>query len=174
MQDQILKVLFDTDRWAMRQLLAECRGLTQAQFERELVLGAESLERTVTHMVSTLFFFADRLERQPRRPRLERDGQPHSAAELSELYERGANELEAAVTSTLAQHALSDTLNWTDSDEGEIAAEDQVSYAVALAQMIDHAIHHRTQVMDMLKLLGVERPMPWHPFDWDEAVRLNA
>jgi uncharacterized damage-inducible protein DinB len=174
MQDQILRVLFDTDRWAMRQLLAECQRLSQEQFERELVLGAESLERTVTHMVSTLFYFADRLERRPARPRLERAGQRHSAAELSNLYERGADELDAAVTSALARHALSHTLNWTDSDEGEIAAEDQVSYAVALAQMVDHAIHHRTQVMDMLKLLGVERPMPWHPFDWDEAVRPNT
>ena len=74
----------------------------------------------------------------------------------------------------VARHKLDDVLNWTETDEGEIAPNDQVTYAVALAQIVDHGIHHRTQAMEMLRLLGVERPMDWHPFDWDEAVRFRG
>ena len=79
----------------------------------------------------------------------------------------------AAVTQAVDNHGLDETLNWTDSDDGEIAPEDQITYAVALAQMVDHGIHHRTQAMEMLRLLGVAGEKPWHPFDWDEAVRLG-
>ncbi len=173
MQDVMLKVLFESDHWATRELLAVCRGLSAGQFEKPLKLGPGSLQRTLTHLVSAMFFFADRLARRPARPRLEQNGKRHDAAELSALFERAAAELTQAAAAALAEHGLEDTLNWTDSDAGEIAEEDQVSYAVALAQIIDHGTHHRTQAMDMLELLGVVHPMNWHPFDWDEAVRLT-
>ncbi len=168
----LLNALFESDFWSTRQLLAVCRALPPDQFERDLGLGPGSLERTLTHTVGTLFFFADRLNRRPPRPRLEKDGQRHSAEELTALFEQGAAELMQALRADVAAHSLEDTLNWTDSDDSEIAPEDQITYAVALAQMVDHGIHHRTQAMDMLTLLGASAEMNWHPFDWDEAVRL--
>ena len=171
--DPLLKVLFEVDFWATRQLLAACCALPPEQFQRDLGIGPGSLERTLTHLVGTLSFFADRLARRPARPRLESDGQRHDAAELTEHFERAAVELEQAAGAAQARHALSDTLNWTDSDEGQIEAADQLSYAVAFAQIIDHGIHHRTQAMDMLELLRVAQSVDWHPFDWDEAVRFG-
>ena len=167
----LVNALFESDFWSTRQLLAACRALPPEQFERVLGLGPGSLERTLTHSVGTMFFFADRLNRQPPRPRLEKDGQRHRAEELTTLFEQGAAELMQAVSNVLAARRLDDTLNWTDSDDGETAPEDKITYAVALAQMVDHGIHHRTQAMDMLTLLGVPGAMDWHPFDWDEAVR---
>ena len=173
-QEPLVRVLFDYEVWATRQLLTACRALAPEQFERPLEIGPGSLERTVTHLISSMRFFADRLNRQPARPRLERDGQRHTAADLSDHFERAAEELRQAVALMLERQALTAPLHWTDSDEGEIAAVDTVTYAVALAQIIDHGIHHRTQAMDMLRLLGVGLPMDWHPFDWDEAVRLGS
>ena len=172
-QDPLAKVLFDVDFWSTRQLLAACLALSPEQYARAMPIGPGSLERTLTHMISAMFFFTDRLNRQPARPRLERDGEAHSATDLSDRFERAAEELAQAVAIAIEQHPLYDTLNWTDSDEGEIAPDDQVSYAVALAQIIDHGIHHRTEAMDMLRLLGIAVPMDWHPFDWDEALRLG-
>jgi uncharacterized damage-inducible protein DinB len=81
--------------------------------------------------------------------------------------------LHRAVTQALAAHALTDLLNWTDTDAGEIAPDDQVSYAVVLAQFIDHGIHHRTQAMDMLQLLERREDTNWHPFEWDQALRFG-
>jgi uncharacterized damage-inducible protein DinB len=169
----LLGALLDYDVWATRQLLGVCRGLTPGQFEQPLPIGLGSLERTLTHLVSATFFFADRLARRPARPRLERDGQPHGAADLSERFEHAAEELAQAVAMALANHALTDMLQWTDTDVAEPRADDTVGYAVALAQIIDHGIHHRTQTVDMLALLGARMPMEWHPFDWDEAIRLQ-
>jgi uncharacterized damage-inducible protein DinB len=172
-QDPLVRVLFEHDFWSTRQLLAACRALTPEQFERALPIGAGSLQRTLTHLVSTMYFYADRLARQPARPRLERDGEAYSAAALYERFERTAAELAQAMAIALERHALTDMLQWTDTDADPAAPDDSASYAVVVAQIVDHGIHHRTQAMDMLTLLGVQVPMDWHPFEWDEAVRLR-
>jgi uncharacterized damage-inducible protein DinB len=171
MNNALLDVLFKYDSWATRRLLEECRGLNQEQFERPLGLGHGNLEQTLAHLVGAMMFFADRLNRQPPRSRPDRDGRFRTAAELLTLFETTDRELREAITTSLASHALTDILNWTDDDTGEIAPLDQIPYAVAFAQMIDHGIHHRTQAVDMLRLLDFDRSMEWHPFEWDEAMR---
>jgi uncharacterized damage-inducible protein DinB len=174
MKDLMLETLFACESWATRQVLEECSTLTQAQFEQPLGLGHGNLERTLAHLVGALTFFVDRLYRQMPRPRPDRDGTTHTPAQLLALFDVADSELRAAVTKTLEAHALTDLLNWTNTDEGEIDPLDQVTYAVALAQMIDHSNHHRTQALDMLRLLGVEKRMEWHPFEWEEAMRASG
>jgi uncharacterized damage-inducible protein DinB len=89
------------------------------------------------------------------------------------LFDRAALEFDQALSAATRLYTLEDTLPWTDDSSVEVAAEDQLSYAVALAQMVDHGIHHRAQVCDMLRLLGYQGPTDWHPFEWEETVRLN-
>ena len=171
MSDMMLETLFAFESWATRRVLEECGALTQAQFEQPLGLGHGNLERTLAHLVGALTFFADRLDRHMPRPRVDRNGTTHTPAELLAAFDVADGELREAVAKTLDAHAVTDLLNWTNTDEGEIDPLDQVTYAVALAQMIDHSNHHRTQAIDMLRLLGIEKPMEWHPFEWDEARR---
>jgi uncharacterized damage-inducible protein DinB len=169
MSHPFLETLFAYDRWATRSILAACAELTQEEFERPLNIGPKSLERTLSHLVSALFFFVDRLDRRAPRPRLEKDGRARTAAELLDLFAQADREFTAAVTRTIETHALTDILNWTSTDEGPIDPVDQITYAVALAQMIDHGIQHRTQAADMLELLGKGLPHELSPFEWDEA-----
>ena len=171
MNHPFLDTLFAYDRWATRAILEVCVELTQEEFERPLHIGPGSLERTLTHLVSALFFFVDRLERRVPRPRLEKDGRTKTAAELLEWFTQADREFNAAIARTIDTHALTDILNWTSTDEGEIDPEDQVPYALALAQMIDHGIQHRTQATDMLELLGKGLPQELSPFVWDEVQR---
>ena len=169
MNHPFLDTLFTYDRWATRTILEAYGELTQEEFERPLHIGSGSLERTLTHVVSALFFFVDRLDRRVPRPRLEKDGRAKTVAELLELFTQADREFSAAVTRTIETHALTDILNWTSADEGEIDPEDQVPYALALAQMIDHGIQHRAQAADMLELLGKGLPQELSPFVWDEV-----
>jgi uncharacterized damage-inducible protein DinB len=169
-----VNVLFQYESWATRHLLEECCALPQAQFEKPLGLGHGNLERTLAHLVGALTFFADRLNRHRPRPRADRDGAIHTPAELLAFFDMADRELREAVSKTLDAHAPTDLLNWTNTDEGEIDPLDRVTYAVAFAQMLDHSNHHRTQAIDMLRLLGIEKPMEWHPFEWDEVMRANA
>ena len=171
MSHPFLETLFAYDRWATRSILAACAELTQEEFERPLNIGPKSLERTLSHLVSALFFFVDRLDRRAPRPRLEKDGRARTAAELLDLFAQADREFTAAVTRTIETHALTDILNWTSTDKGPIDPADQITFAVALAQMIDHGIQHRTQAADMLELLGKDLPHELSPFEWAEAQR---
>ena len=174
MHHPFLETLFAYDRWATRAILEACAELTQEEFERPLHIGPGSLERTLTHLVSAEFFFADRLDRRVPRPRLEKDGRTKTAAELLELFTQVDREFTAAITRTIDTHALTDILNWTATDTGPIDPDNQVPYALALAQMIDHGIQHRTQAADMLELLGKGLPQEFSPFVWDEARHNQA
>ena len=118
-----------------------------------------------------MIFFADRLNRNPPRPRPDRDGRARTPQDLLDLFATADRELRDAITNTLEAHSLTDLLKWTDDDTGDVDPLDQIPYAVVLAQMIDHSIHHRTQATDMLRLLGVDKPLEWHPFEWDEMTR---
>lgn len=171
MNQPFLETLFAYDRWATRVIIEVCAALSQEEFVRPLSIGLGSLERTINHLVGAMFFFADRLNRQPVRPRLENDGRTKTAAELLTLFEQAGREFGEAVTHTIRTHAMTDILNWTDSDEGPIDPEDQIPYALALAQIIDHGIQHRTQAADMLEWLGKGLSRALSPFVWDEAQR---
>jgi uncharacterized damage-inducible protein DinB len=170
MADTLIQVLFAYDAWANRQLLAACRTVSQEQFEAELNIGPGSLSTTVAHLIGSMFFFADRLNRAAPRPRWDQDARQIPGA-LASLLEQANQELQTALTNALETHDLTDMLNWTDTDLEEVGPLDQITYAVALAQIIDHGIHHRTQAMAMLQQLGVEATTNWHPFEWDEASR---
>jgi uncharacterized damage-inducible protein DinB len=166
-----LETLFAYDRWATRTLIEVCAELSQEEFERRVGIGPGSVERTINHLVGAMFFFADRLNRCAPRPRLEKEGRTRMAEELLVLFDQADREFGEAVTRTIETHTMSDPLNWTDTDKGPIDPEDQIPYALALAQMIDHGIQHRTQVADMLELLGKGLPQELSPFVWDEVLR---
>jgi hypothetical protein len=89
------------------------------------------------------------------------------------LFDLADRDFGEAVTRSFESHAMTGLLNWTDNDEGPIDPEDQIPYALALAQMIDHGIQHRTQVADMLELLGKGLPMALSPFVWDHTQRAS-
>lgn len=172
MNHPFLETLFAYDRWATRTVIDACAALAQEEFERPLGIGLGNLERTLNHLVGALFYFAARLNRRAPRQRLEKDGRTKTAAELLTLFEQADREFGEAVTRALETHALTDILNWTDTDEGQIDPDQQLPYALALAQMIDHGIQHRTQAADMLELLGKGLPLALSPFAW-EATRRN-
>ena len=174
MNNPLIDVLFTYDSWATRRLLEECRTLTQEQLEQPLGLGHGNLESTLTYLIGSMIFFANRLNRESPQTRPDRDGIPRTPEELLNLFDTANSELRKSIAKTVESHSLTDILNWTDDDMGNIDPSDQIPYAVALAQMIDHNIHHRTQITDMFRLLGIDKPMDWHPFEWEETTRSQS
>ena len=171
MNNPMLETLFAYDRWANQHLLEECCLLSQEQFEKPLGIGLGNLERTAAHLVGAMFFFADRLNRVPPRPRFENDGTTRSPQQLLEIFQAAERVLHAAIGRIVESHPLTDTLNWTSDYNAEPDPKRQFPYEVVLAQMLDHSIHHRQQCIDMLGLLEVDRPTSWHPFEWYNSTR---
>ena len=70
LSSDILNILLAHDTWGTRKLLELCRPLSHEQFHRKFEIGLGSLHETLTHMVSTMRRWADRLENRPPRPAL--------------------------------------------------------------------------------------------------------
>ena len=174
MNNPLLDVLFTYDSWATRRLLEECHTLTQEQLEQPLGLGHGNIGSTLALLIGCMIFFADRLNRVSSRPRPDQDNISRTPEELLTLFDTANRELRESIAKTIESHSLTDILNWTENDTDDIDPLDQIPYAVALAQMIDHNIHHRTQITDMLQLLGIDKPMDWHPFEWEETTRSQS
>ena len=171
MKDTFIEVLFESDAWATRLALKSCCELSQVQFKQQLGLGHGSIEQTATHLVQALFYFTARLNRQ--RPNRAADWPRRALTpeEMLAVFEAANDAFQQALARTVEVHDMDDVLNWTDTDEGPVDPSNQVAYAVALAQMIDHSLHHRAQISDMLRLVGMQPKIEGHPFEWDEYVR---
>lgn len=62
----ILDILLAHDTWGTRKLLELCRPLSREQFHRRFEIGLGSLHETLTHIISTMRRWSDRLENRPR------------------------------------------------------------------------------------------------------------
>ena len=174
METPLLDVLLAYDAWATRQLLVECCALPPGQFAQELGIGPGSLERTAAHLVGATIYFAARFSRRPPGPRPDHDERSHTAAELLARFDIAAPEVSAAVRDAVSRHALTDPLQWSDTDAPGVPPEDCITYAVALAHMFDHGVQHRVEAIVMLRRLGIDKRLEWHPFDWDWESRVQA
>jgi uncharacterized damage-inducible protein DinB len=165
-----MQTQLDFDRWSTSRLLELCTALPPEVYTRQLPIGPGSLEQLCRHIVNATFLFADRFNRQPHIPHYP-GADPISAAQLLADFDQAAAALEAAVAQVYATHALTDLISWTDVDADNLPDHARFTYAKALAHMLDHGNHHRTQAMDMLQLLGRPADTNWHPLDWDLSVR---
>lgn len=171
MSQPFIDLLLTFDTWANQRLLEACCTLPQEKFDQQLPMGQGSLTREISHLVSAHFFFADRLNRAVPHRRYDTKLPNRPAADFVPLLEQGSRELQQAISRALSEHGLTEAINWTNTDTEEVAPLDRITYGVALAQIINHSIHHRTQAALMLRQLGYEGTTDWHPFDWDEVLR---
>ncbi|RIK67913.1 MAG: hypothetical protein DCC65_05425 [Planctomycetota bacterium] len=154
-QFEPLVILLAHDRWATRQILDSCQGLTPEQFQRSFDIGPGSLHDAVTHILGAMQSWCDVLAGRERRPRLQ--GVTRNAAELGKLLERLADEL--------ATHArarpLDEMATWTR--EGKSY---QLTRGGVLTHVTTHGGHHRAQCLYMLRQLGVDPLPPVSVLEW--------
>ncbi|MGH7131849.1 MAG: DinB family protein [Phycisphaerales bacterium] len=165
LSSDILTILLAHDTWGTRKLLELCRPLSHEQFHRRFDIGLGALHETLTHMVSTMRRWADRLENRPPRPALhrivERPDIPteladRSVDDLLKLLDDASRELAAiAAKWRAAPGGLGTiiTLDWPG--EGGKTKRHTFTRAAVLVHVCTHGMHHRAQVLNMLRHLNV-------------------
>ncbi len=179
-----LDVLLAHDAWATRKLLTLCRPLPREQFHRTFDIGLGSLHENFTHIISATRRWTDRLAgRQPRPflhnikdfPHLSGDARDRSVDELLTLHEEAAADLAAtAAHSRTTGFANTIILDWPGKDGGK--KRYTFTHAAALIHVTTHAMHHRSQCLNMMKQLKVpglsdQLPDP-SAVDWQAEVEL--
>ena len=128
-----------------------------------------SLQGVLAHAIEAMLYFADNFSGRTyqERPHFEADSKTPQG--LIALLAEADGELRGAVQGFLFANEgnLDAPVHWS-------FARRDISAAVALAQVFDHATGHRVQAVHMLKKLGVT-PLPEaFPLEWPDAGATSA
>jgi uncharacterized damage-inducible protein DinB len=157
----LLDRLIGHDIWTTRQLLDICRGLGDEQLDRPIDIGPKTVRITLRHIIYNIEAWSDLMAGRPMRK-----NPPLEEASISALGDR----LDAAATEfTRIARDVADRGAW---DEKWLNRRHdppkQLSYGGTIAHVITHSMHHRAQLLYMLRLLGVEDRPEGDVLSWEE------
>ncbi|MEK6260961.1 MAG: DinB family protein [Planctomycetota bacterium] len=161
----ILDRLLGHDAWTTRQLVSRCHELTDEQLDREFDIGHRSLRRTLLHMIRNMEIWTDLMAGQPIRSDQGSDPVGRSVDGLLKRLEAVAVEL-ATMATRIAREGRLDEL-WVDYLDKPPTRK---SYGGAIAHVITHSMHHRAQVLYLLRLLGVQDLIEGDVLSWEAQL----
>ncbi len=156
----LLDRLLGHDAWTTRQLLLLCQRLTDEQLDREIEIGHRTVRTTFEHVIGNIEAWSDLMAGQPIRA-----NQGRSVPELIARLDRAANDL-AKVSRAVAQRDAWDE-RWVDPLESPPVER---TYGGSIAHVITHSMHHRAQLLYMLRLLGVEGLPEGDVLSWEHQA----
>ncbi len=146
----LLDTLLGHDQAASEELLSIARGLGESSLDQEVDIGHRTLRATFDHMIWNIEAWSDQLVGHPVRGR---PGQGETTgAQLSRRL-RAAYRGFADAARSIRDRGAWDEL-WTDRS---CSPPVQRSYSATVGHVITHSMHHRAQILFMLRLLGVSR-----------------
>lgn len=160
----LLDRLLGHDTWTTRQLLLRCRELSDVQLDREFDIAHRTVRATLAHIVRNVEAWTD-LMHSPTTPTDARP-QGRSVAELLERQERAAADL-ARVARGVARRGAWDT-TWIDRLDDPPTTK---TYGGAIAHILTHSMHHRAQLLYMMKKLGVEGLPEGDVLSWEQQAQ---
>jgi uncharacterized damage-inducible protein DinB len=152
------------DAWTTRELLLRCRGLSDEQLDRQFPIGHGSLRATFVHIIWNIEVWTDLMCERPVRP-----NPGPSAATLPRLIERlhaAAAEFATVSRRLQAQRRLDDVFF----DTVESPPVEQ-TFGGTIAHVITHSMHHRAQVLNIMRHLGIKDLIEGDVLSWEAARR---
>jgi uncharacterized damage-inducible protein DinB len=149
-----LRELFTYDDWAHEKLLATASGLSDQELDRPFEMGLGSLRNTLNHLYAAERVWLDRwVQHAP--PRFRADATGVSMPQLRQEMTEAAVERNALLE-RICDADLQKGITYTNL-RGQ-------TYTYQLGQMMlhvcNHGVHHRAQVLNMMKQIGAELPKP--------------
>ena len=154
----LLARLLGHDAWTTRQLLLLCRQLPDEQLDREFDIGHRTVRATFVHTICNVEAWTDCMAGQPIRA-----DQGQSVPELIARLDRAVNHF-ARLSRAVAERDGWDE-RWVDPLDGM-----ERSYGGSIAHVITHSMHHRAQLLYMLRLLGVEGLPEGDVLSWEHQA----
>jgi uncharacterized damage-inducible protein DinB len=150
--------VYDVLTKARRRLFDWVRPLSEEQYTRRFPFGLGTIRATLNEIARVELLYSMRLRGEPVPPPPLPDTFP-----ISEARQPTFADLEKVWTAQAPQTraTLARTTDWTNTLTRRIEQGDKVVITTAskdeiAVQMLMHEVHHRAQVMAMLKQLGVE------------------
>jgi uncharacterized damage-inducible protein DinB len=160
----LLDRLLGHDTWTTRERLTRCAALSDEQLDTEFDIGHGTVRRTLQHIVFNTDvgagLMAGRITSQGDVRRL-----PSTLALLIERLDRASKTLADVARDVADRNAWDDT--WIDVLDKPPATK---TYGGAIAHVITHSMHHRAQLLYMMKALGLRNLPEGDVFSWESQT----
>ncbi len=158
----LLDRLLEHDAWTTRHLLDRCREVPEDQLDRRFDIGHRTLRATFQHIVFNMEAWAALMAGAtvlPPRP-------PRDGESISSLSDRSSR---AAAALAQVAHAVRDRNGWDDRWLDVLdSPPKEKTYGGAIAHVVTHGMHHRAQVLYMLRQLGLTGLPEGDVLSWEQ------
>lgn len=161
----LLDRLLGHDAATTRQLLLLSRDLTNEQLDRRFDIGQETLRATFLHIIGNMEVWKDMMCERPVRSQGATATIPGLIARLDAI----APDLASLAT------AVRDADRWDDLWIDTLDNPPQPkTYGGAIGHLLTHSMHHRNEVLHILKRLGVPDLPEGDLLGWEMSMRRGA
>ena len=162
----LLDRLLGHDAWTTRQLLRLCRDLSDEQLDREFDIGHRTVRATLAHVIRNVEVWSDLMARRPVREDPGARPEAHSVSGLIARLDHAAADLAAVARAVARRGGWDET--WLDVLDRPPAEK---TYGGAIAHVVTHGMHHRAQLLYMLRRLGVVELPEGDVLSWERQAR---
>ena len=154
----LLDRLVGHDAWTTRKLFELCLTLPEEQWDREFEMAHRTLRATFDHIIYNLEIWTDCMNGHPLR-----GSRGTSVRELQDRFELAMSDFQRLAREVRDRHGWDEP--WVDSLDGK-----QRSYGGAIAHVITHNMHHRAQLLFMMRRLGLENLPEGDVLSWESQL----
>ncbi len=145
----ILDRLLAHNAWTTARLIEQSRGLSNDQLDQKFDIGLRTVRATIDHIIENMEWWTDLMNGLQRRGFEHLGEDPMTLDGFSKRLEVVALEF-AEVSQRQQTDGLLDE-KWQVRDDQPTS----FSYGTTIVHVITHSAHHRSQLMYMLRRLGV-------------------
>ena len=157
----LLDRLLGHDAWTTQQLVGLAAELSDEQLDRDFDIGHRSVRATLMHIIRNVEIWSALMAGEAIVD--DRSAKMRSIPELTARLALAADKL-ARIARAVAQRNGWDEL-WLDVLDDPPREK---TFGSAIAHVLTHSMHHRAQLLYMLRLLGA-RPLPeGDVFSWEQ------
>jgi uncharacterized damage-inducible protein DinB len=147
-----------------RILLERCRSLTPQQFHQRFEIGPGSLHDTLRHIISVMRRWANRIADRPPGTPIEETPTTQTPDELLVLLDEVHRELKEVIFRVARARRFDEVMRVEFTPE-------RFSRGTAFVHVITHGAHHRAQVLNILRRLGLTDLPELEAIEWELRTR---
>jgi uncharacterized damage-inducible protein DinB len=157
----LLDRLLQHDAWTTGQLVKLCLPLSDEQLDRQFDIGHRSLRATLNHIIHNMEVWSTLMAGQ----QVQRSEADRTPAGMLKRLDVAAERL-ARIARDVADRGAWDA-TWIDTLDQPPRAK---SFGTGIAHLLTHSMHHRAQVLYLLRLSGVPDLPEGDVFSWEDSL----
>ena len=155
----LLDRLLEHDAWTTRVLLNRCESLPDEQLDQTFEIGHRTIRETFRHII----FNVDVWSRLMSGEKVTLEKTPLGISDLMVRLEDASSRLSHIAHAVSARGGWDE--EWTDVLD---APPTRKTFGSGIAHIVTHSMHHRAQLLFMLRQLGMQNLPEGDVFSWEK------